>query len=234
MHPARRPSVGMVIPAYNEEQALPAALAGIPPEVVDSVVVVDNASSDGTAEAARQGGAVVVHEPRRGYGAACLAGIGWYEKNPVDVIVFMDADGADDPSMIKDLVAPIAAGEADLVIGSRVLGQREPGALTPHAALGNRLAVFLIRLLFGHAYTDLGPFRAVRSGPLASLGMADRDYGWTVEMQVKAIKQGLRIKEAPVPYRRRAGKSKISGTFKGSVVAGWKIITTIFRLRLAP
>ncbi|MGK7345492.1 MAG: glycosyltransferase family 2 protein [Candidatus Nitrospinota bacterium M3_3B_026] len=234
MPPTRRPSVGLVIPAYNEQQALPATLAGIPPGVVDSVVVVDNASSDGTAETARQGGAVVVHEPRRGYGAACLAGIGWYEKNPADIIVFMDADGADAPSMIKGLVTPIADGKADMVIGSRALGQREPGALAPHAAFGNRLAVFLIRLLFGHAYTDLGPFRAVRSGSLASLGMADRDYGWTVEMQVKAIKQGLRIMEIPVPYKRRIGKSKISGTFKGTVMAGWKIITTIFRLRLAP
>jgi len=223
--------VGVLIPAYNEEAGLPGVLNSIPRDVVDTIVVVDNGSDDNTSGKAAYGGAEVVHEPRRGYGSACLAGIDWFRKNPVDIIVFLDADMADDPALLPALVRPIAGGEADLVIGSRLTGKREPGALAPHAAFGNRLAVFLIRLMFGRLFTDLGPFRAIRFDSLESLEMKDTTYGWTVEMQVKALKNNLRVIEIPVPYRRRVGKSKISGTVRGTVMAGWKIISTIFRLR---
>lgn len=224
-------TVGILIPALNEEEGLRGVLKDIPRDIVDVIVVVDNGSDDGTARVARDGGAEVVYEPRKGYGSACLAGLGWYRNNPADIIVFMDADRADDPSLIPSLVKPIADGNMDMVIGSRALGKREPGAMAPHAAFGNRLAVFLIRLLFGETYTDLGPFRAISLKALEALGMTDKNFGWTVEMQVKAVKKGLRTMEIPAPYRKRIGKSKISGTLSGTIKAGWKIITTILLLR---
>ncbi len=224
-------SVGVVIPAYNEEKAIKGALDDIPDGVVDQIVVVDNGSDDKTADIARACGVVVVSEPKRGYGSACLVGIEWHRKNPVDVILFMDADRADDPSYIQSLIKPIEDGFADLVIGSRALGERDPGSMTPQAFWGNRLAVALIRLFFGYTYTDLGPFRAIRFSSLEALCMKDKDFGWTVEMQVKAIIKGVKTVEIPVPYRKREGKSKISGTVKGTILAGWKIISTILKLR---
>lgn len=230
-HQSDRLTVGLLIPAYNEESALGYTLKGLPDKIIDTILVVNNGSDDGTGDVALNNGARVVSEPKRGYGQACLTGIEWYRKNPVDIILFMDADGADDPSGVTRLLEPILAGEADFVLGSRIQGKKEPGALAPHAEWGNRLAVFLIRLFFGYTYTDLGPFRAIRRSSLDRLMMEDRDYGWTCEMQVKAVKKGLRIKEIPVPYRKRKfGKSKVSGTVKGTVLAGWKIITTIIRL----
>uniref|UniRef100_A0A832MN74 Glycosyltransferase family 2 protein n=1 Tax=Eiseniibacteriota bacterium TaxID=2212470 RepID=A0A832MN74_UNCEI len=229
--------VAVVIPALDEEGPLPGVLAAIPRAGegwrVSRVVVVDNGSRDRTAEAARAAGAEVVAEPRRGYGAACLAGLARLAARPPDVVAFLDADHSDDPAELPALLAPLVAGRADLVIGSRVLGRSEPGALTPVQSFGNRFAAVLMRVLFGARFTDLGPFRAVRWSALARLGMRDRDYGWTVEMQTRALRARLRCAEVPVrSRRRRLGASKVSGTLRGAAGAGWKILFTIARVRL--
>jgi glycosyltransferase involved in cell wall biosynthesis len=223
--------VGVVIPALNEERSLPLVLAGLPREWIHEIVVVDNGSTDATADVARAGGARVVHEPRRGYGSACLAGIAALD-DPA-IIVFLDADHSDDPADLPRVLAPILQGRADLVIGSRVLGQREKGALLPQAMFGNWLATRLISWIWGQRYTDLGPFRAIRAGALHELHMRDRDFGWTVEMQVKAARAGLRAVEVPVRYRRRVGRSKITGTLLGTLRASHKILFTIFHEALA-
>jgi glycosyltransferase involved in cell wall biosynthesis len=170
-----------------------------------------------------------VTETERGYGAACLSAIKALPQG-IEAVVFMDADSSDDPSEAEQLLEPIYKGRADLVIGSRTLGHAERGALEPHQILGNRLATGLIRILFGHHYTDLGPFRAIRADSLGRLEMCDRNYGWTIEMQIKALRNGLRVMEVPVSYRRRVGTSKISGNLRASVAAGMKIIWTVFRL----
>jgi glycosyltransferase involved in cell wall biosynthesis len=216
--------VAVIIPALNEEAAIGQVLAAVP-AWVDEVVVVDNGSTDATPEVAREMGARVVREPQRGYGAACLAGI--EALNRTDLVVFLDGDFSDHPEEMDRLVDPLVAHRADLVIGSRVLGHRQPGALTPQARFGNWLACLLIRLLWQVTYTDLGPFRAIRFSDLQSLHMADRNYGWTVEMQIKAAAAGLRVLEVPVSYRRRVGQSKISGTIRGIIGAGTKILATI-------
>jgi glycosyltransferase involved in cell wall biosynthesis len=223
-------TVDVVIPARDEEGALPGVLADIPKRV-RRVVVADNGSRDRTAEVARAGGAEVVYEPEPGYGAACLAALAHLARTgPPDVVVFLDGDHADDPREIGALLAPIDEGRADLVIGSRTLGRREPGALTPQQRFGNALAVALIGLLYRHRFTDLGPFRAVRWPALEAIGMRDRNYGWTAEMQVKALKRGLACVEVPVDYyRRRAGKSKVASTVRGTIGAGYKILSTIGR-----
>ena len=223
-----RPAVAVIIPALDEEDAIVRVLGDIPDELSATVIVVDNGSTDRTAARARDCGATVVAEPRSGYGQACLAGLAALPEG-VDIVVFLDGDYSDYPSEMSTLVEPIARDAADLVIGSRVLGETETGALLPQARVGNALATWLIRHLFGVKYTDLGPFRAVRLTALKKLHMADRNFGWTVEMQVKAARRGLRIAEVPVRYRRRIGKSKITGTFLGSVRAGYKILWTIFR-----
>lgn len=227
----------IVIPALDEERALPAVLAAIPGAGagwrVREVVVADNGSRDRTAEVARAAGATVVREPRRGYGAACLAALAHLRSAPPDVVAFLDADGSDDPSELGALLAPLVRGEAALVIGSRVLGEREPGAFTPVQTFGNHLSAALMRGLFGADFTDLGPFRAIRWDAYESLGMRDRDFGWTVEMQTRALRARLACAEVPVRYRRRrAGASKIAGTLRGSVAAGVKIIATLVRVRL--
>jgi glycosyltransferase involved in cell wall biosynthesis len=222
----------VIIPALNEEQSLPKVLADIPRPLVEEVVVTDNGSTDRTADVARSGGATVVSEPRSGYGMACLAGMAAVISDPPDIVVFVDADYSDRPAEMTTLVDPILSDQADLVIGSRVLGTREPGALAPHARWGNWLATWLIRLLYGVRFTDLGPFRAIRYTSLLALEMKDKNYGWTAEMQAKAARAGIRSTEVPVSYHRRIGKSKITGTVKGTVLAGWKIITTILRIRL--
>ena len=201
-------------------------LRAIPDELVDVVVVVDNGSTDATRLRAAEAGAKVVSESRRGYGQACLAGLAAVHS---DVVVFLDGDYSDYPEEMADLVRPIVDGEADLVIGSRTRGQRQKGALLPQQRFGNALATGLIRLLFGVAYSDLGPFRAIRADALRRLRMADRNFGWTVEMQVKAARIGLRIAEVPVRYRKRIGQSKVSGTLSGTFRAGYKIIWTILR-----
>lgn len=217
--------IGVVIPARNEEQSIARVLDAIP-EWADQVVVVDNGSTDGTARIAAERGARVVREPQPGYGAACLRGIAALD--PCDVVAFLDADFSDYPDQMDRLVDPILNDQADLVIGSRRLGNAEPGALTPQQRFGNRLACTLIRWFWGVAFTDLGPFRAIRHASLLALDMQDRTYGWTVEMQVKAAGRGVRVCERPVDYRRRIGTSKISGTLRGVFGAGAKILKTIF------
>ncbi len=220
------PAIAVVIPALDEEQAIGKVLRDIP-EGASQVVVVDNGSRDRTAEVARGLGAEVVAEPRRGYGQACLTGIAQLDRP--DIVVFLDGDYSDYPEEMSALVVPLLTGEADMVIGSRTLGQREKGALLPQARFGNWLSTLLIRLLFGVSFTDLGPFRALRFDALQRLAMQDRDFGWTVEMQVKAARLGLRAVEVPVRYRRRIGTSKITGTLSGTLRAGHKILWTIFR-----
>lgn len=217
--------IGLVIPALNEERAIGRVLDAVP-SWVDQTVVADNGSTDLTRQIASQKGAIVVHEARAGYGSACLRGIA--ELDPCDIVVFVDADFSDHPEQMDRLVDPIIRGDADLVIGSRRLGVVEPGALTIPQRFGNTLACALIWKFWGVRFTDLGPFRAVRSTTLTSLGMADPDYGWTVEMQIKAAMRSVRCLEVPVDYRRRIGRSKISGTVRGVIAAGTKILSTIF------
>lgn len=225
--------ITIIIPAFNEQNAVGRVIAEIPKRLVHEVVVVNNNSSDETAGVAALAGATVLDEPRQGYGRACLKGIAYVcqQATPPDIIVFLDADYSDYPEELLKLVAPILEGNVDLVIGSRALGQRERGSMTPQQLFGNWLATRLIRWLYGVRYTDLGPFRAIRFDKLMALNMHDTTYGWTVEMQLKAAKQGLAVCEVPVRYRRRVGFSKISGTLKGTLLAGWKILTTIFRYR---
>ena len=224
------PSVDLVIPAFNEEASLPLVLAAVPRGRVRRVVVCDNASTDGTAAAAVAGGAEVVREARTGYGSACLRALAHLrESGPPEVVVFLDGDYSDHPEELGRLVDPILDDVADLVIGSRTLGERERGALLPQARAGNAVACWLIRLLYGHRYTDLGPFRAIAWTALERLEMSDPDFGWTAEMQVKAVRRGLRILERPVSYRRRVGVSKITGTVGGTLKAGRKILWTVLR-----
>ncbi|MGI4762288.1 MAG: glycosyltransferase family 2 protein [Janthinobacterium lividum] len=227
------PRIGVLIPAHNEAKSIALVLAEIPAGLVQEVVVVDNASTDNTAAAARTAGATVVAEPRPGYGQACLAGLAYYAAQPAhqtpEIIVFLDGDHSDFPEEMPALLAPLLSGAAELVIGSRALGQRERGALLPQQRFGNWLAAWLLRLRYGGTHTDLGPFRAIRADALARLGMADTNYGWTVEMQVKAARLRLRVAEVPVRYRRRIGTSKISGTVRGTLGAGYKILWTIFK-----
>jgi glycosyltransferase involved in cell wall biosynthesis len=224
-------NVAVLVPALNEERSLRLVLGDLP--AVGRAVVVDNGSTDRTAEVAEQGGAIVVREPRRGYGAACLAGMEYLRTNPPAIVVFLDADYSDYPEQIDQLVAPIASGEADFVLGSRLAGSRERGAMPPQSVWGNRFACWLMRILWKTSYTDLGPFRAIRWDALESLGMCDRDFGWTIEMQIKAAERGLRTLEIPVAYRRRIGASKISGTFSGTLKAGSKILYIVAKYGLS-
>ena len=218
----------LIIPALDEEDAIGTLLTGIDRRLVRDVIVGDNGSSDRTADVARAGGAEVVHVAERGYGAACAGALSRLAGD-VEIILFMDADGSDDPEEIGALLAPILAGQADLVIGSRALGTVEPGALSPQQRFGNWLATRLIALIYHHRYTDLGPFRAIRRELLDRIQMRDRRYGWTVEMQVRALQLGARVAEVPVRYRRRVGRSKISGTVTGVLKAGWWILYTTFK-----
>jgi glycosyltransferase involved in cell wall biosynthesis len=216
----------VVIPALNEEASIAGVIAEIP-DWVDRIVVADNGSTDRTAERARDAGADIADAPKRGYGSACLAGIA--VAGETDILIFVDGDLADYPDRMDTLVDPIIGEGIDMVIGSRVLGGAEAGALTSTQRFGNWLACRLIRLFWGVRYTDLGPFRAITRDALERLDMQDEDFGWTVEMQVKAASHGMRAIEVPVPYRKRIGTSKISGTLKGTFSAGTKILWVIFR-----
>ena len=222
------PKISVIIPALNEEESIGQVLNDIPGEIVEEVIVVDNGSNDNTVTVANSLGASVIPEPLKGYGAACLRGISML-KQGTDIVVFLDADYSDYPQDLHTVVKPIINDNAEMVIGSRMSGAREKGALLPQAIFGNKLATFLIRLFWGFKYTDLGPFRAIKYRDLLALNMIDKDFGWTVEMQIKALKKGLKIVEVPVRYRKRIGKSKITGTFSGTVRAGVKIIYTIFK-----
>lgn len=220
--------IDIVIPALNEEESLPMVMAEIPMRWVRQVVVVDNGSQDRTAAVARALGAVVVTEQQRGYGAACLAGLDHIASDPPDIVVFLDADYSDHPSELPRVVEPILLGDAELVIGSRTIGDRQRGALLPQAVYGNKLACTLVELLYDYHFTDLGPFRAITWSALQRIDMRDEDFGWTVEMQVKAARQRVPTVEVPVSYRKRVGVSKITGTIRGTVLAGTKILYTIF------
>lgn len=226
------PLIDVIIPAYNESLSIGKVIRDIPHDLVRDIIVCNNNSSDNTSIVALEAGAIVVDQHVRGYGNACLAGMAYILKQPVDmqpdIVVFMDADYSDYPQEMPALIAPILDGK-DLVIGSRVAGHPDPGSLTRPQQFGNWLATTLIRWIYGFSFTDLGPFRAIRWQKLLELDMQDKTYGWTVEMQVKALQHQMSCGEVPVSYRKRIGKSKVSGTLKGAVLAGYKILWTIFK-----
>lgn len=224
-------TIDILIPARNEEEALPLLLDEIDRSQVRTILVVDNGSSDRTAELARAHGCSVVSCDIPGYGLACLTGLAHLRRDPPDIVVFLDGDRSDHPRYLQELCQPIRDNRADMVLGSRTLGRAEQGSLTLTQRFGNALATRLMRLFWGARFSDLGPFRAVRWSSLEQLAMADRNFGWTIEMQIKATLHQLRILEIPVDYRNRVGTSKISGTLSGCVKAGSKILYTIFRYK---
>jgi glycosyltransferase involved in cell wall biosynthesis len=227
-----RGRVSVVIPALNEEATIGDVVRGVPREIVDEVIVVDNGSRDGTARCAREAGARVVEEPRPGYGRACHAGI-LATNRDCTIVVFLDGDGSDCPEFIERLVQPIADGRYDFVIGSRTRGRREPGSLLFHQVFAGYLAGLLLRKLYGVAFTDMGPLRAIRRDVLEGLGMREETYGWNLEMQMRVARAHLRILELPVDHRRRAGgESKVSGTLRGTVLATTSILMTVARVLL--
>lgn len=223
-------TVDVIIPAFNEENSIGLVIKEIPSSV-RNIVVVNNNSSDSTWRIAKAAGAVVVNEPIPGYGRACLTGIATIQEDPLppDIVVFLDADYSDYPAELTKVIDPIISGAADMVIGSRALGDREEGSMTFPQVFGNWLATRMIRMFYKQVYTDLGPFRAIKWNSLLALEMEDKTYGWTIEMQIKAVKKKLKIAEVPVNYKRRIGLSKISGTVKGTVMAGYKIIGAVFK-----
>lgn len=224
--------IRVIIPAFNEENAVANVIREIPKDIVSEVIVVNNASTDNTAEAAIAEGATVLRESRKGYGYACLKGIDYLRNTPdkkTDIVVFLDADYSDFPAEMTALITPILRKEATFVIGSRSLGGRQKGAMQPQQIFGNWLATWLMKVLYSASYSDLGPFRAIKYDTLLQFDMQDKTYGWTVEMQLKAIQHKVKYVEVPVNYRPRVGKSKISGTVKGTLSAGYKIIWTIIK-----
>jgi glycosyltransferase involved in cell wall biosynthesis len=226
----RTARVSVVIPALNEEEPIGDVVRAIPRAVVGEVLVVDNGSTDATAERARAAGARVLSEPRRGYGRACQAGIAAVAAD-CEIIAFLDGDGSDCPELLPLLIEPIASGKQDFVIGSRIRGKREPGSMNPSQIIAGWLAGLLLRLLYGVRYSDMCPFRAIRRDALERLGMAEETYGWNLEMQMRAAKAGLRILEIPVDHRnRRGGQSKVSGNLSGSLKAVGRIVWTFQRL----
>ncbi|MEM7659807.1 MAG: glycosyltransferase family 2 protein [Bacteroidota bacterium] len=229
-----QPRVDVIIPAFNEADAIGNVVGDIPAGLVREVIVVSNGSTDATEAKAAEAGATVLREERKGYGSACLKGMAYIAAKPKadqpDIVVFLDGDYSDYPGEMTDLIAPVVEKDMDLVIGSRELGDRERGAMMPQQIFGNWLATTLIRWLYGVRFTDLGPFRAVKYESLLAIDMQDTTFGWTVEMQVKAAKLNLNCTEVPVDYRQRIGVSKVTGTIKGSIMAGYKILWTIFKL----
>ncbi len=225
--------VKVIIPAYNEENAIAKVIQDIPP-IVDQIIVVNNNSTDNTYNVAKTAGATVINELKRGYGYACLRGMSYIssQETKPDIIVFLDGDHSDYPQQLSQLIAPIIEKDIDLVIGARVKALREKGAMTYPQKFGNWLATFLMKLFFGSRFTDLGPFRAIKYHKLLALHMEDKTYGWTVEMQLKAVKQKYSYVEVPMNYRNRIGVSKVSGTLKGAIFAGIKILTWIFKYSL--
>ena len=226
--------VDVIIPAYNEAASIGLVLDAIPKSLVREMIVCNNASTDTTAAVAESHGATVLLQPKKGYGSACLKGIAYLTEKPKDqqpdIVVFLDGDYSDHPEEMAALLAPILQTDTDLVIGSRALGDMEKGAMQPQQIFGNWLATTLIRIIYKYEFTDLGPFRAIRFDRLLEMKMQDPDFGWTVEMQVRAAKMKMKCQEIPVSYRRRIGISKVSGTVKGSILAGHKILWTIFKL----
>jgi glycosyltransferase involved in cell wall biosynthesis len=227
-----QPKIGVIIPARNEEDSITHVLRDIPARLSARVVVVNNRSTDRTAEIARAQGAVVLDEDRPGYGRVMLTGLDHFARHPVDIVVFLDGDYSDYPDEMGRLVQPILEEGYDLVLSTRLNPLHDKESLGPHVIYGNKLVVFLMNLLCGSRYTDLGPFRAIRHDALRKLNMQDLNYGWTVEMQAKACRYGLKVKEVPFRYRKRIGKSKISGTIKGTVLAGSKMIYLVLKLCL--
>jgi glycosyltransferase involved in cell wall biosynthesis len=223
-------SVGVLIPVRNEENSIPLVLQDIPAGLNALVVVIDNGSTDETSQIARANGAVVLNEEIPGYGRAMLKGVDYLQDHPVDIVVFLDGDYSDYPQAMEKLIEPITNDGYDLVVSTRLDPLYDRKSLSPHVIYGNKLVVFFMNLLFRTTYTDLGPFRAIRYKSLVQLQMEDLDYGWTVEMQVKAKLKGLKVKEFPVRYRMRVGQSKISGTIKGTVLAGSKMLYTLLKL----
>ncbi|MBK8623534.1 MAG: glycosyltransferase family 2 protein [Saprospiraceae bacterium] len=223
--------IDVIIPVYNEADSIAYVIRDIPKDRVRHIIVCNNNSSDDTPDIARRSGAVVVDAPARGYGNACLKGMAYIAGQNIkpDIVVFLDGDYSDYPGQLPEVVAPIIHENFDMVIGSRALGKMEQGAMMPQQIFGNWLATRLIKIFFGYTFTDLGPFRAIRYDRLLELQMADKTYGWTVEMQVKAAKKGFRCKEVAVHYKKRIGESKVSGTIKGTILAGYKILWTIFK-----
>jgi glycosyltransferase involved in cell wall biosynthesis len=225
--------VVVIIPALNEERSIGKVISDIPESIVDEVVVVDNGSSDQTVQVAENAGATVLNQPVRGYGNACLKALNYFFEKDNDrqpgIVVFMDGDYSDYPGEIPQIIDPIIKQDYDMVIGSRILGKRERGALTPQQRIGNIIATFLLSFFYKVNFTDLGPFRAIKFEKLIQMNMQDKTYGWTVEMQIKAAKLGFKSMEVPVSYRKRIGKSKVSGTVSGVLKAGTKIIYTLFK-----
>ncbi len=224
------PDIRVIIPAFNEEASIAKVIGDLPDNVCE-IIVVSNNSTDNTVENAINAGATVLTEDKMGYGYACLKGLEYINKQSKmpDIIVFIDGDYSDYPEELNKLVAPIVEHDVDLVIGARVKRLREPGSMTPQQVFGNWLATFLMRLFFGARFTDLGPFRAIKYSKLLQLQMEDKTYGWTVEMQLKAIRKKLTYTEVPVRYKKRIGVSKVSGTVKGTIFAGVKILAWIFK-----
>jgi len=221
------PTTVVIIPALNEEDSIGWVLGHIPKQYQSTVIVVDNGSGDGTSEKAREMGAIVIRESKRGYGSACQTGIKEAKKHDPDLIIFLDADYSDFPEDMEILVQTLLTQKLDLIIGSRVRGGAEKGAMLPQALLGNWIATRLLAFRYGYRFTDLGPFRVIRASALEKIGMKDQDFGWTMEMQVKALRLGLKVGEVSVRYRKRVGVSKITGTLKGTVLAGYKILSTL-------
>ncbi len=221
----------VVVPAFNEEESISKVIDAIPKNIISDVIVTNNNSTDNTANVAAKAGAIVLDEDRKGYGWACLKGIAKAKELGATIIVFLDGDYSDHPEQLPEVVAPILKNEADLVIGSRVLGKREKGSLTPQQVFGNWLATKLMHIFYGVKYTDLGPFRAITVEGLEKLKMQDKTYGWTIEMQIRAAQHKLRSTEVPVDYRNRIGVSKVSGTVKGTIMAGYKIIFAILKYK---